>query len=270
MAYTRGKLITIALTAKANEQKLNLREVTKLSGIKEGKATEWLKESSEPTDEDVEAICNYLGCSVEEINKMVETNIAKTKIYNNAEDTKEEMPSKVKETEKKSSKVSTLNNTKRTKEKLVKGIEMENKTEDLKATKSIKLKALSEQKLTSSKPTEKTIKAKSAEKPSKKASGKKTILSEESEAYIRKTVGLKKSESIDSDAIITTFNLTTESIKQNLDRLINLEKDITNKLYETLESNSVEPKLQKLIETANNASEEGIDIAITILKKWRK
>jgi len=117
---------------------------------------------------------------------------------------------------------------------------------------------------------------KESEKPkrtrtaSPKKSGKKQFLSEESETFVRKTLGLKKSEALDEKAIAEAYKTGVAQVKQKLDDLAKVEKDIAKAFFNASETSPVDGRLKKLLEAADKASDEGITVAITILEKFRK
>lgn len=269
---TRGKFIAMALIAKTKEQKLNLQEATTLSGIEDNEFAKWLRGTVNPANEDVEAICNHLGCSSDEIYRSVNANMLKHNIPTNVGSQNKRTAKKPNKPEIISSKNMMLDpKTSKTTPDIAMSKQpaflQKNDTPNVTKDQAVNFEPGEINKDKQGMPEdENEVK----ETTDKKFSIKNMVLSEESESYVRKITGLKKGTPVERDIIHTAFRLASETIKKSLDELINLENDITMKLYENLEANIIDPKLQELIEAANNASVDGIELAITILKKWRK
>ena len=95
-------------------------------------------------------------------------------------------------------------------------------------------------------------------------------LLKETEAFIRKAAGLKKSDEINKKAVSEAVGSVAATMKASMDTLTKLEKELSSSLFESMEGNRVDPRLQKLVDAAANASDEGIEIAISILKRFKK
>lgn len=294
MAYSKGRLLTMAIAAKANEKGLTLKEAARESGIGEATATSWMKGMSEPSEKELKTICEHIGCSVKDIKNMLPQNLI-------AKEEKESEDASAKEVDNKKKESSDP-----VKEKPVKSVEpvktekisVEKKSSKTDSPKKEVKSDKSEDKQSEKVTIVKTEKPKEKEKPmeevtvkteqtneevvkpvneekkpkptAKRQSSKKTLFSEDTETFIKKASGLKKSDAIDKKAVTEAVDVTVKAIKQNLDTLTKIEKEVTIALYESLNTSQVEPRLQKLVDAANNASDEGIELAITILKKFKK
>lgn len=273
-----SKLLVMALVSKANEKDMRLTGAGAKAGIPEDTVKNWIRGNAAPNDAELAKVCEVLECPVSEIKKWVakraETDQSTEKEQPVATTAKAENSTptnKTKDNAKENVKVDTnkeKTSTKQTKENKAGTAAAtkdfmnapEKKTEETPATE--KPKRVRVKKDTTSAP-ENTTKT-----PAK--TEKTTLFNEETTQYIRKTVGLKKTDTVDKDAIVKTFETASATVSEKLQELARLEREVTAALFESIEAAKVDPRLQALMAAAENASDEGIELALTILKKFPK
>ena len=283
MSQEYGKCLTMALISKANDKGTNLRNSAREVGISEATATDWIRAKAIPTDDDIAKLCGHLECTVAEIKKMADAQYKK--MTGNAAtettstpDTNGPKAKPSKPTEKTTSAPKTEP---KKEEKPAENFSMPEPSvaaDEPKETPKTKTPAEPKE----AKPTKATeeTKPKKAQTPKTTSGTGKTpastakknelVLPEDMDAFVRKNAGLKKSDVISKADVIGVFNSTAFDVKERLSELSRLEQSITEALDNSLADDKVEPRLEKLVATARKATDEGLDLAITILEKFAK
>ena len=234
-------VLVTELISRASQNNTNIRHVTREIGIPDETVKDWMRGTVEPTEDEVRRFCEKLGVDIPKIKSRPAEkteSVEKSKILRDFAPNKELVPNS-----------------------LVIGEETKPKKEE---------KKMEEIKNVSAEVPKTEEKTKRTRTISVKKTGKKQFLSEESEAFVRKSIGLKKSEEITEKALSDAFKAGVKAVKEKLDDLALLEYDVSKALFSTPAQAQLDERLKLLIEAAEKASDEGIEVAITILKKFRK
>ena len=90
----------------------------------------------------------------------------------------------------------------------------------------------------------------------------------ETEALIRNVTGIKKADAIALEAVTAAGNLIANTIENDVRNILLFLQDTATEAFR--EPDPLPEKIQQLLDAAEAASDEGIEMATTILKKFAK
>lgn len=295
MTQEYGKCLTMALISKANDKGTNLRTSARAVGINEATATDWIRAKAIPTDDDIAKLCEYLECTAAEVKRMADAQFKKMNGTDYVEETTTTAPvkntnvpketpkpvEKTKDSPKPEAKQSTTKTDPKKEENPAENFSLpEPIVDESEPKEATKTKAPVEPKATQPAKATEEAKPKKAKTPKTASGAGKTpaptakknelVLPEDMDTFVRKNAGLKKSDVVSKADVVGVFNNTASEVKERLSELSRLEQSITEALYSSLADDKVEPRLEKLVATARKATDEGLDLAITILEKFAK
>ena len=250
MTQAESNVLVKLLVAKANEKKGTLQNFVVQAGIPVPTYRAWLKSESVPTEEEIKKLCDTLECSVDEIKKAAKISSGKPeKTSKESREPKEDFMPKPEEP--------TTN------------------TEEKKESHSDKESAPKEPKKSSPKKT----KTPQTETPVKESVTPEPVAEPETAQLSNKEVPAKKErkprtpkvpkEPVQEETLPLTpvekFYTQVNAIERMMEEA---QTTFLNLVKTTGENPPVESRYLELLETAKNASDDGIALAITILQKF--
>lgn len=259
---TETKNLIRSLTVKANESNMTLREAASLAGIDPDKTMSWMKGLVQLSDSELQSLCKQLNF------KYSKTETVSGSDKKNATQQTEE-PKKEKKT-------------RQPKQAKADRATPETEAEEVAPEKDVKTNAdtpvpqedsANEQLSLPLPAPEKAPEPKKMRKSKSKAASKeRNMLSEESESFIRSLLSLKKSEAITEKHIQQAYHVATCHITDTMRSSEKLTKELTIALKESSDTKPpvIDERYKMLMAAAEKASDEGIELAVTILKKFKK
>jgi len=243
-----NKKLALILSAKASKNGTHLRGIARELGIDDKISGDWMRGVSAPTEEELSRICEKIGCTPRDIYKELGEKPPKPGLP-----IEEDVAPEPKDARK-----TTI-------------VEKEEKTVVEKETFTAMPEPKApdaESKTAENKPKKERKTAVKNVTESKKKSKTAIEFPPELSAGIRKACGLKKSDAIETEQLLKFFEAECNSIHESLRQLNSLNTVLANAAFK--EENAPDPRLTNLISVAKNASDEGLELAITILKKFKK
>jgi len=305
MAYALGKLLVMNLAATVKKcNQTTLKSVCSQVNISEAQYNDWLKGVTIPTKEEIELICKNLDYPISEFYEEIKKNGGNlAEIPSAGKTTKTVTPTEKESSapEKKAEKAETPDKKAETpdkKEPVKKSVAEKTEKEDFPMPKPVEVTPTKTEKqetktVEPKKPNVSSPKKKPVEKTEEKKKEIKTMdqsvtaetkpkatrakkqaelkaLTPEMEAKLRKVMGLKKTDPVDGLTVEKSLDTIKASILESFAFCEELTKTLTNSFETAAEAAKIDPRYVDLLEAAQNASDEGISVALTILKQFKK
>lgn len=299
MQCAKEKQFIMMVLAKANEQGKKLMDIARDHNLDANNITKWMKAEALPGKDEMVALSEALGLPLDELKKLAkktgitectstdiplpESNPTVKPVADTAVKTtvkaveKKVTPTALKKEEKAKMETNTILTHDRKKETPETGIfvGMKDTKESLTETETSTASKKEESSVPVPAKPERAVKEEKVAPERKKRTkkDKEAVFSEDNEALIRKTAGLKKSDELTKEALQDTVKNLMLQTKTNLVALERIEKDLVKAVFakqETPEPAPMDERTKKLVEAAAKASDEGYDMALAILRKFKK
>lgn len=249
------KRIILDLVASVNNCNMTMTAIANQLNLDMAEVKSWLKLEKEPPKDVVKRISDFIkNPDAAKTSEAPKTEQKVQQVENKLPDTsnKEEPfmpePEPVVVVEKESEKESKQESTKTTKN-----------PETTKTTKTSKKEE----------PVMPTKEKKSTNKPvSKQKNEEKKFFRESTEVLIRNEINAKKTDVLTTDSVSLAGKNIADRIMKSVSDLLSIAQDTTQEAFR--EPDPLPEKIQQLLDAAEAASDEGIEMATTILKKFAK
>ena len=249
MEKTVNRKIILSVVASANEHNMTMTEIANRLGIDMNEVREWINLKKEPSKEMVNLIEEFIN-NPEEVE-------ARLKAKNKSEQTTKPTSKTTEASDKgKEPFMPEPEPEKELKQEPVK------KTKAAETTKTTKTSKKEE-------PVMPTKEKKSTNKPAnKQRNEEKKFFRESTEALIRNEINAKKTDVLTTNSVSLAGKNLADRIMKSVSDLLSIAQDTTQEAFR--EPDPLPEKIQKLLDAAEAASDEGIEMATTILKKFTK